>query len=97
MKHSTPQWILELDNNDLEFIRKFILNSGSLKSLAKEYKISYPTVRLRLNNLIQKIELSRQQDIPMIKFLKKLAIDDRISLETAELIINKYNQERRQP
>lgn len=94
MKRDIPQWLLELDNNDLEFIRKFIISSGSLKELAKEYNISYPTVRIRLNNLIQKINISKEQNLPMINFLKKLAIDNRISLETAELIINKYIQER---
>ena len=41
-----PSWILSLDSEDIEFIRKFIVNSGSLKSLAKEYGVSYPTVRL---------------------------------------------------
>ncbi|MCD8827223.1 DUF2089 family protein [Staphylococcus gallinarum] len=95
MKRDIPQWLLELENSDIEFIRNFIVNSGSLKDLAKQYDISYPTVRIRLNNLIQKIEVSERQDVePMISFLKKLAIDNRLSLETAELIINKYNQER---
>lgn len=95
MKRDIQQWLLELENSDIEFIRNFIVNSGSLKDLAKQYDISYPTVRIRLNNLIQKIEVSERQDVePMISFLKKLAIDNRLSLETAELIINKYNQER---
>jgi len=52
-----PSWILSLDSEDIEFIRKFIVNSGSLKSLAKEYGVSYPTVRLRLDRLIQKIKI----------------------------------------
>ncbi|MEJ7174917.1 DUF2089 family protein [Staphylococcus caprae] len=94
MKRDIPHWLMELDNSDMEFIRKFIISSGSLKKLAKEYNISYPTVRIRLDNLIQKIEVSEKQDVPMVSFLKKLAIDNRLSLETAELIINKYNQER---
>ena len=55
-----PSWILSLDSEDLEFIRKFIINSGSLKSLAKEYDVSYPTVRLRLDRLIQKIKCISQ-------------------------------------
>lgn len=38
-------------------MRRFILASGSLKDLATTYGVSYPTLRLRLDRLIQKIEL----------------------------------------
>jgi len=34
-----------------------LLVSGSLKDLAGRYGVSYPTVRLRLDRLIQKIEI----------------------------------------
>jgi hypothetical protein len=33
------------------------MTSGSLKDLAARYGVSYPTVRLRLDRLIQKIEV----------------------------------------
>jgi hypothetical protein len=90
-----PSWILSLDSEDLEFIRKFIINSGSLKSLAKEYDVSYPTVRLRLDRLIQKINVSHNnQSEPLVDFIKKLAIEERITLEDARLIIKKYNAEK---
>lgn len=52
-----PVWIMRLEE-DLEFIRKFILASGSLKEMAKEYGVSYPTIRLRLDKLIQLIQMS---------------------------------------
>ena len=39
------------------FIRRFVLASGSLKEMAEIYGISYPTVRLRLDRLIEKIKL----------------------------------------
>jgi len=90
-----PSWVLSLDLEDIEFMRKFIINSGSLKDLAKAYKVSYPTVRIRLDRLIQKIELaSDNESEPLINFIKELAIEDRISLEDAQLIIKKYNEER---
>ncbi|HCT0451134.1 TPA: DUF2089 family protein, partial [Staphylococcus pseudintermedius] len=73
----------------------FILNSGSLKKLSKEYEVSYPTIRSRLNQLISKIKLvEEKQSEPMIKFIKSLAIEDKVSLETANLIIKKYKDER---
>ncbi|AIF68368.1 Protein of unknown function [Terribacillus aidingensis] len=94
-KKDIPSWILSLDSEDLEFIRKFILNSGSLKDLAKAYEVSYPTVRLRLNRLIQKIELVEDSESEqLVGFIKKLAIEERITLEDARQIIEKYNNEK---
>lgn len=56
MKNSR-RWIEDLDEEDLSFIRRFVLASGSLKEIAGIYGISYPTVRLRLDRLIAKIQL----------------------------------------
>ncbi|MDR7240980.1 DUF2089 family protein [Priestia megaterium] len=94
-KREVPSWILSLESDDLEFIRKFVLNSGSLKQLAKAYEVSYPTVRIRLDRLIQKIEINEEHDKEeLINFVKKLAIEERISLEDAKLIIEKYKEEK---
>ena len=30
-----PNWLLNLENEDIEFIKNFILHSGSLKEIAK--------------------------------------------------------------
>ncbi|MES5266815.1 DUF2089 family protein [Priestia megaterium] len=90
-----PSWILSLEMDDVEFIRKFVLNSGSLKKLAKDYEVSYPTVRIRLDRLIQKIEINEEHDKEeLISLVKKLAIEERISLEDAKLIIEKYKKEK---
>ena len=51
------RWVEQLDEEDLSFIRRFVLASGSLKEMAQIYGISYPTVRLRLDRLIEKIKL----------------------------------------
>ena len=37
------------------FIRDFILKDGSLKAVAQQKKISYPTVRKMLNQIINKV------------------------------------------
>ena len=50
-------WLDGLSEEDRAFIRRFVLASGSLKEMAKIYGISYPTVRLRLDRLIEKIKL----------------------------------------
>ena len=90
-----PQWIFALEQEDAAFLKNFILKSGSLKEIAKYYGVSYPTVRLRLDKLIQKIEMSDQhEEEPFQTFIKGLAVDSRIDLETAKIIIEKYKNER---
>ena len=91
-----PRWFLELEPEDAAFLKNFALASGSLKEIARLYGVSYPTVRLRLDRLIQKIELSdHQEEEPFPAFIKGLAVDSRIDLETAKLIIEKYQKERK--
>ena len=53
-----PEWMANLEDEDVAFIRKFLLASGSLKEIARQYDVTYPTVRLRLDRLIQKIQIS---------------------------------------
>ena len=90
-----PQWILALEQEDATFLKNFALKSGSLKEIANLYEVSYPTVRLRLDKLIQKIEMSDQQEEePFQTFIKGLAVDSRIDLETAKIIIDKYKKEK---
>lgn len=63
--------------------------------MTKLYEVSYHTVRLQLDRLIQKIELNNQkEDEPFSTFIKGLAVDSRIDLETAKIIIEKCKQEK---
>ena len=95
-RNDIPNWLLSLEREDIEFIKNFVINSGSLKDIAKVYEVSYPTVRLRLDKLIQKINVNDSlEEEEFITFIKKLSIDDRISLEDAKLIIDKYKKEMR--
>lgn len=48
--------LLKLEQKELDFIHEFILSSGSLKVMAQKLKLSYPTVRNMLDDLIQKIK-----------------------------------------
>jgi len=89
-----PSWLLSLEKEDVEFIKNFVINSGSLKEIAKYYNVSYPTVRIRLDKLINKINVNESsENEEFIGFIKRLSIDDRISLEDAKLIIEKYKME----
>jgi len=94
-REEVPNWILALDKESVEFIRKFIVNSGSLKNIAKIYDVSYPTVRSKLDALIKKIELNSQaEDLEFVHMIKNLVIDEKLSLETAKMIIDSYKKER---
>jgi hypothetical protein len=59
----SARWLELLEEEDLAFIKRFLLLSGSLKDLAEAYRVSYPTVRLRLDRLIQKIKILDDQRI----------------------------------
>jgi hypothetical protein len=45
-----------LDEEDQQFLKRFVLCSGSLKALCDEYGVSYPTLRARLDRLIAKVK-----------------------------------------
>ena len=91
---SNKMWLDDLSEEDLDFIKKFILLSGSLKSVAKEYGVSYPTVRLRLDKLIQKISVSMDsENDSYVKLIKRMVLDDKIDFDTAKILIREYRRE----
>jgi hypothetical protein len=47
--------LLQLSSEDQDFIFEFILSSGSLKKMAVKIEKSYPTVRNKLDDIIQRI------------------------------------------
>ena len=88
-----PIWMAGLEEEDAAFIRKFVLASGSLKEMAAQYGVSYPTVRLRLDRLIQKIRLSDTEEADSyVALVKKLALDDKLDFDTAKLLLNEYRK-----
>ena len=88
-----PPWMGELEDEDLAFIKKFILASGSLKEVASVYGVSYPTVRLRLDRLIQKIKLTETAEADSyVSLVKRLAVDDKLDFDTAKILITEYRK-----
>ena len=86
-----PEWMADLEDEDITFVKKFLLASGSLKEMARQYGVTYPTVRLRLDRLIQKIKLSEDtENEPYIVLIKQLALNDKLDFETAKLLISEY-------
>ncbi len=88
-----PDWLAALDEEDISFIKKFILSSGSLKEVANIYGVTYPTVRLRLDRLIQKIQISEDTtNEPFIKLIKRLAVNEKLDFDTAKILISEYKK-----
>ena len=91
-----PEWIVNLDDEDVSFIKRFLLASGSLKEMARQYEVTYPTVRLRLDKLIQKIKISDDTESePYIALIKRLAINDKLDFDTAKILISEYKKGQR--
>lgn len=67
----TPR-LARLSLEEQRFIELFVLSSGSLKAVAAAEDISYPTVRNRLDSLIERIMQARTQD----EERKKRILDD---------------------
>lgn len=90
-----PEWLANLAEEDLVFIKNFMLSSGSLKQMSQLYQVSYPTMRIRLDRLIEKIRLNdNETEDPFILLVKSLAIDDRYDVDTARILIDEYRKRR---
>lgn len=90
-----PEWLANLAEEDLALIKNFVLSSGSLKQMSQLYQVSYPTMRIRLDRLIEKIRLNdNETEDPFILLVKSLAIDDRYDVDTARILIDEYRKRR---
>ena len=88
-----PDWMTDLEDEDIVFIKKFLLASGSLKEVSAQYGVTYPTVRLRLDRLIQKIQISEDtHSEPYVALIKRLAINDKIDFDTAKILMTEYRK-----
>jgi hypothetical protein len=91
------EWVDILDEEDLGFLKRFVLLSGSLKDLAQAYNVSYPTVRLRLDRLIQKINISenhKKQDRFEILLRAQFA-DGKLDGSAFKQLLSAYQQQKK--
>lgn len=88
-------WITRLSDEDLAFIKRFVLASGSLKDLAKAYGISYPTVRLRLDRLIEKIKVLDSQEIvsEFERTLRARYAEGKLDMDTLKTLLAAHQDE----
>ncbi|MBE0643579.1 MAG: DUF2089 family protein [Bacteroidetes bacterium] len=91
----SPVWIQGLDEEDLHFLKRFLLQSGSLKALADEYGVSYPTLRLRLDRLIEKVNVLDKSDgdDEFTTFVRVLIANGDIEFDLAKKILASYKKQ----
>jgi len=88
-----PDWMANFEDEDIVFIKNFLQASGSLKEIAEHYGVTYPTVRLRLDRLIQKIQISEDtSNEPYIGLIKRLAINEKLDFDTAKILLSEYKK-----
>ena len=90
------RWIDHLSTEDLAFLRRFLLSSGTLKELARLYGVSYPTVRLRLDRLIEKVRLVEERGAagPLELRLRALYAEGRVDDEAFRTLLDAYRTEK---
>ncbi|MDJ0700848.1 MAG: DUF2089 family protein [Woeseiaceae bacterium] len=88
-------WLARLSDEDASFIKRFILASGSLKELARAYGISYPTVRLRLDRLIEKIKVLDSEEIvsEFERTLRARFAEGKLDSETLKILLAAHQDE----
>ncbi|MGI9293526.1 MAG: DUF2089 family protein [Pseudomonadales bacterium] len=88
-------WLEQISDEDQTFVKRFVLASGSLKDLAKIYGISYPTVRLRLDRLIEKIKILDSHEI-VSDFERTLRVhfaEGRLDIDTVKSLLAEHQKE----
>jgi hypothetical protein len=89
-----PDWVTNLAVEDLNFIRSFLLTSGSLKAMATEYGVSYPTIRARLDQVIERLRLAETERIdPFHARLKDLVAGGQLEPRLARDLLELHRKE----
>jgi len=77
-----------LPAEDLDLILELVLKSGSLKDLATSYGVSYPTIRARLDRVIERLKaiVAGKTADPMSELLATLVERGEISVGAARSV-----------
>ena len=93
------KWTDLLSEEDLAFLKRFVLASGSLKELAEAYGISYPTVRLRMDRLIAKVKVLDDAKVAsrFERVLRAQFAEGRLDGETLKALLAAHRKEMEEP
>jgi hypothetical protein len=90
--------LLALSESDLEFVLRLVLASGSLKELAQGYGVSYPTIRIKLDQLLARLQviLEKRPRDAMADLLADLMERGEISSSAAKKALELHRKELKQ-
>lgn len=63
-KHPAKRIFEQLGDAELDLLLELVLASGSLKQMASHYGVSYPTIRSRLDRLIERVRGLQEERAP---------------------------------
>ena len=88
--------LLALNEEELDLVLQLVLASGSLKDLARVYQVSYPTIRLRVDRLIERVRqlANGVKPDPMMQLLAELVERGEISVPAARSVRDLYRQQK---
>lgn len=80
--------LLALPDEDRDLILELVLQSGSLKGLAEAYGVSYPTIRARLDRVIERLRgaINGAPPDPMNELLARLVEQGQLSFTAARAV-----------
>lgn len=92
-----PGWLTALGPEDTQFLKRFLMSSGSLKDLAQEYQVSYPTIRGRLDRLIAKVKAVEDPKVtdPFVRKIQILVADGALPQALARELLEAHRESRR--
>lgn len=92
-----PQWLYSLGDEDIRLMKEFVLSSGSLKAMAGLYQVTYPTIRLRLDRLIDKVkQADANEETRFEGLLKDLTLAEEIKPSAARRLLRAYEKEKQE-
>ncbi|HVO80788.1 MAG TPA: DUF2089 family protein [Terriglobales bacterium] len=87
--------LLALAEEELDLVLQLVLASGSLKDLAQVYQVSYPTIRIRVDRLIERVRqiVGGAPPDPMMQLLADLVERGEITVSAARSVRDLYRQQ----
>jgi hypothetical protein len=87
--------LLALTEEELDLVLQLVLASGSLKDLAHVYQVSYPTIRIRVDRLIERVRqiVGGAPPDPMMQLLADLVERGEITVSAARSVRDLYRQQ----
>jgi hypothetical protein len=85
---TTDHPLMGLPREDLDLIMELVLKSASIKDLATSYSVSYPTIRSRLDKVIERLQriVEGRKPDPLTDLLATLVERGEMTAGTARTI-----------